>query len=280
MAVTLAEKYKPYVDEIFTKESKRTLLTNQDFDWIGAHTIRIYKVSTSQMNDYKRNPEKGFTGSRYGAVEGLDATTEEMTLKKDRSFTYAIDKLDNDETLQQMDAAKSLARQQREVVIPEVDAYTYNVMCENAGHKPPEIELTSVNIYDEILKANNALDNALVPETNRFIVVTPDIYVIMKKCKDIVMETNIGNDLRLLGVISNLDGANVIKVPKTRLPEQFGFMVCHPCATVAPVKLEDYRIHECPPGINGSLVEGRIVYDAFVMDNKKCAIYYQQMSGE
>lgn len=280
MAVTLATKYKPYVDEIFTKESKRTLLTNQDFDWCGAHTIKIYKVSTSQMNDYKRNPEKGFTGSRYGAVEGLDATTEEMTLKKDRSFTYAIDKLDNDETLQQVDAAKSLARQQREVVIPEVDSYTYNVMCENAGYKPPEMELTSANIYNEILRANNALDNALVPETNRFIVVTPDIYVIMKKCKDIVMETNIGNDLRLLGVISNLDGANVIKVPKNRLPEQFGFMVCHPCATVAPVKLEDYRVHECPPGINGSLVEGRVVYDAFVLDNKKCAIYYQQMSGE
>ena len=42
------------------------------------------------------------------------------------------------------------------------------------------------------------------------------------------METNIGNDLRLKGVISNLDGANVIKVPAVRLPEKFGFMLCHP----------------------------------------------------
>ena len=119
------------------------------------------------------------------------------------------------------------------------------------------------------------MDNADVPEAGRQIVVTPDTLFLMKQCKDIVMETNIGNDLRLKGVISNLDGANVIKVPAARLPEGFGFMVCHPCATVAPTKLESYNTHINPPGINGQLVEGRICYDAFVLDNKAKAIYYQ-----
>ncbi|MFR7958918.1 MAG: hypothetical protein ACLU6P_00110 [Roseburia intestinalis] len=54
--------------------------------------------------------------------------------------------------------------------------------------------------------------------------------------------------------------------------------MCHPCATVAPTKLEDYKIHQDPPGISGSLVEGRICYDAFVLDNKKTAIYYQELA--
>ena len=97
----------------------------------------------------------------------------------------------------------------------------------------------------------------------------------MKQCPDIIMETDIGNDLRLKGVIGILDGATVIKVPSNRLPEDFGFMLAHPCATVAPTKLADYKIHQDPPGISGALVEGRIVYDAFVLDNKKEAIYYQ-----
>ena len=61
-------------------------------------------------------------------------------------------------------------------------------------------------------------------------------------------------------------------------PAVFGFMICHPCATVAPSKLEDYKIHEDPPGISGSLVEGRIVYDAFVLENKANAIYYQRIA--
>lgn len=94
------------------------------------------------------------------------------------------------------------------------------------------------------------------------------------------METDIGNDLRLKGVISNLDGANVIKVPAARLPEGFGFLLTHPVATVAPTKLESYNTHINPPGINGQLVEGRIVYDAFVLDNKKEAIYYQAVTTE
>lgn len=276
MAINLVTKYQPYVDEIFTKESKKSLLTNQDYDWTGAHTIKVYKITTSEMQDYKRNPVAGFTGSRYGEIKDLDATTEEMTLKKDRSFTFVIDKLDNEETAGQLAAASALARQQRQVVIPEVDTYTYGVMATEAGTKPAAVTLTDENIYTEILKAGTALDNADVPEDNRQLVVTPDVYQLMKRCKDIVMETNIGNDLRIRGVIANLDGANVIKVPAARLPKNFGFMLAHPVATVAPTKLEDYKIHQDPPGISGSLVEGRICYDAFVLENKAKAIYYQE----
>lgn len=276
MAINLVTKYQPYVDEIFTKESKKSLLTNQDYDWTGAHTIKVYKITTSEMQDYKRNPVAGFTGSRYGEIKDLDATTEEMTLKKDRSFTFVIDKLDNEETAGQLAAASALARQQRQVVIPEVDTYTYGVMATGAGTKPAAVTLTDENIYTEILKAGTALDNADVPEDNRQLVVTPDVYQLMKRCKDIVMETNIGNDLRIRGVIANLDGANVIKVPAARLPKNFGFMLAHPVATVAPTKLEDYKIHQDPPGISGSLVEGRICYDAFVLENKAKAIYYQE----
>lgn len=275
MAIELATKFQPHTDEQFKAESKKSLLTNQDYEWTGAHTIKVYKVSTSGMNDYNRKGENNGNWSRYGAVAGLDATTEEMTLKKDRSFTFAIDKLDTDETQQQLAAASALARQNREVVIPEVDAYTYGVMATNAGHKPDELALTVDNIYEQILAGSQALDDAEVPETGRVLVVIPAIYNLMKKCKDIAMETNVGNELRLQGVIGILDGMNVQKIPANRLPAGFGFMIAHPVATVAPVKLEDYTVHENPPGISGSLVEGRIVYDAFVLDNKVTAIYYQ-----
>ena len=278
MAINLVTQFQPYVDEIFTKESKKELVTNQDFNWTGAHTIKVYKISTGTMNDYDRaGTGSGAKGSRYGAVQSLDATTEEFTLKNDRSFTFAIDKLDTDETAQQLAGASALARQQREVVIPEVDSYVYGVIAAGAGTKPAAVALTPENIYDEITKATNALDNAEVPDEGRFIIVSPDVYRIMKKSKDIVMETDVDTQLRKQGVVSNLDGASVIKVPATRLPENCGFIMCHPCATVAPTKLEDYKIHQDPPGISGSLVEGRICYDAFVLDNKKTAIYYQEL---
>ena len=279
MAINLVTKFQPYTDEQFSTESKKALLTNQDFDWTGAHTIKVYKVTTSAMNDYGRNGPAEGNWSRYGAVGALDATTEEFTLKKDRSFTFAIDKLDTDETAAQLQAASALARQNREVVIPEVDTYVYGAMCENAGTKPEAKALSATTLYGEILAASQALDDAEVPETGRVLVVTPAIYVMMKKSKDIIMETDVGNELRLKGVIGILDGMSVQKIPANRLPSAFGFMVAHPCATVAPVKLEDYTVHENPPGISGSLVEGRICYDAFVLENKAKAIYYQAMTA-
>lgn len=276
MPIELTEKFLPYVDEMFTAESKKSLLTNQDFEWLGAHAVRVYKISTSQMNDYNRAGAANGNWSRYGAVAGLDATTEIMTLRKDRSFTFAIDRLDQDETGKTLAAASALARQQREVVIPEVDTYVYGVMTEGAGSKPDALELTKANVYEEILKGSEVLDNAMVSETGRVLVVTPATYTLMKQCTDITMETDIGNDLRLKGVISMLDGMDVVRVPASRLPADFGFMIAHPCATVAPTKLESYKAHEDPPGISGSLVEGRITYDAFVLDNKTKAIYYQR----
>ncbi len=278
MAINLATKFLPFVDEKFSQNSKKSMVTNNDFDWNGGKSVKIYKITTAEMSDYDRNGETS-SGSRYGDVQGLDATTEELTLTKDRSFTFAIDKLDADETVQQLQAASALERQIREVVIPEIDSYVYSVMCNNAGHIPTAVKLTSTNVYEEILKGSQALDDNDVPETDRVLIVTPATYTLMKKCSDIIMETNIGDEMRKKGVISLLDGASVVKVPSSKLPENFGFMLCHPSATVAPTKLEDYKIHEDPPGISGSLVEGRINYDAFVLSNKAKAIYCQSVSA-
>ena len=281
MAIDLVTKFAPYVDEKFTNESKKSILTNNDFSWDGAHSIKLYKVTTGKMNDYDREGTgSGATGSRYGSVENLNATTEELPLKKDRSFTFAIDKMDADETAQQLQSATALARQQREVIIPEVDLYTYTVMTTKAGTKPASVALTEANIYDEIIKGTEALDDAEVPETERHLTVTPAVYRMLKKNPDINMSDTVSEEMKKKGVIAYLDGMAVIKVTKSKLPTKFGFMISHPSATVAPTKLEDFTVHQNPPGISGDLVEGRIVYDAFVLENKAKSIYYMENKTE
>ena len=275
--VDLVTKFLPYVDELFTNESKRQLVTNNDFTWEGAKAVKVYKITTSEMQDYDRSGEQVRTNareSRYGQIRGLDATTEELRLKKDRSFTFAIDKLDTNETGQQLAAESALARQVRQVVIPEIDEYVYKAMCENAGIKETAITLTKENIYDKIIEANALLDDQYVPEFGRVLIMTPATYVLLKKNKDVTINQDIGQDLRVKGIVGTMDGLGIQKIPANRLPEKFGFMIAHPVATVAPVKLEEYKVHDDPPGISGSLVEGRIAYDAFVLDNKKKAIYY------
>lgn len=275
MAINLVTKFQPYVDEAFTAGSKASMLTNKDFDWSGAHTIKIHKVNTVPMSDYDR-AGTGENTSRYGALGKVENTIEEMTLTKDRSFTFVIDTLDNDETDGVLSAAAALGRQQREVIIPEVDTYVYSVMTANAGTKVTSVTLTSNNLYDEIIQATETMDNNDVPDTGRILTVTPATYRLLKKCPDLDIDCDITADQKAKGVVGMIDGMDVVKLPAKRLPAKFGFMIAHPVATVAPTKIEEYRTHDNPPGISGKLVEGRIVYDAFVLDNKKMAIYYEE----
>lgn len=273
MSVTLAKKYAPYTDELFKTESKASLVTNTDFDWSGAHTVLVYKISTSEMNDYARNVDENSDPclSRYGAIYDLNAATEEMILKNDRSFIFNVDALDTDETAGQLEADKALARELREVVIPEVDTYTYGVMAAGAGNTAYG-ELDADGVYAAILAGSETLDDAEVPDTKRVLIVCPAVYTLLKSAKQFD-NTDVGAELRKLGVVGILDGMAVVKVPASRLPENLGFMIAHPAATVAPVKLEDYGVHNDTVLSSGSIVTGRICYDAFVLDNKKDGIY-------
>ncbi len=276
MSVELTTRYLPFVDELFTTESKKELITNKDFTFDGAHSVRVWKIGTADMNDYGRRGAAEGNWSRYGAVNDLDASTELLTLRKDRSFTFVIDALDADET--ELEAAAALARQIREKVIPEVDAYTINEMVSNAGTKPAPKLLDGEHIYYEIIAGTEALDAAEAPEQGRVLLVVPSVYAMMKTNQHIMMETDIAQEMRKTGVIAILDGMPVVRVPFARVPEGFGFMIAHPIATVGVEKLAAYQTHANPPGISGTLVEGRIAYDAFVLENKANAIYYQRMT--
>lgn len=282
MSIELATKFSPQTDDLFKAESKTSLLTNTDYDWTGAHSIKLYKISTTPLNDYTRNvsiaPEDGAEQlSRYGKLLDLSATTEELLLKHDRSFIFNVDKLDNDETQGQLEAGTALARELREVVVPEVDTNVYKVMTDNAGTKPEAVALDKSNIYASVVTASHTLDDAEVPETERVLVVTPATYALLKQAVEFD-HTEIGAEMRARGVVAMLDGAMVVKVPAVRLPKKFGFMLAHPSATVAPVKLEDFGIHDDTPLSSGTIVTGRICYDAFVLDNKKTGIYYQAIT--
>ena len=277
MAITLAEKFSPLVDERFAAESKSSIVTNKDYDFIGSKSIKIYSVGTADMNNYGRNTAIG-TGegqviSRYGVIEDLSADVQEVTMEKDRSFTFTIDKMDEDETLGALNAGSALARQIREKVMPEVDTYTYAKMAAKAGKTTDATAITKENAYEEIVKGNEYLDDHMVSFEGRVLVCTPAFYAALKQDSNAVLETEMGQDMRIKGVIANMDGVAIQKVPSRFLPEKQNFILAHPVATTQAIKLAEYKVNTNPQGVSGTLVEGRVYYTAFVRDNKKDAIY-------
>ena len=270
MAINLAEKYSSLVDEKFTSVSKASLVTNRDYNFVGAHTIQIYSVGTAPMNDYGRNTAGT---SRYGTVNDLSTTLQEVTMEKDRSFTFAVDKMDEDETLGALNAGSALARQLREVITPEVDTYTYAKISASAGKTVNEQTITATNAYQSLIAGSEFLDESEVPAEGRVAVVTPKFMTFLKSDPQAVLETEVGQDMRVKGVISNMDGLTIQKVPSKYLPTGTNFIIVHPVATTLAIKLAEYKIHNNPQGVSGALVEGRIYYTAFVRNNKKNAIY-------
>lgn len=91
--IDYAVKYPGVVDEVLKVTSKSEGVTNKEYDFVGAKTVKVYNIATAPLNDYKR------TGAnRYGTPEELDAGTQEMVMSQDKSFTFVIDKMDQDET--------------------------------------------------------------------------------------------------------------------------------------------------------------------------------------
>ena len=142
MAINYASKYAQKIDERFARESITDNAVNNDYDFVGAKTVNVYSVPTASMNDYT---VKGT--ARYGTPAELDNTVQEMTMSKDRSFTFTIDRGTFSDTQMANAAGAALQRQIREVVVPEIDKYRFEKICAGAG-KVTTGDVSKENAYD------------------------------------------------------------------------------------------------------------------------------------
>jgi hypothetical protein len=123
------------------------------------------------------------------------------------------------------------------------------------------------------LEAANALTENKVPLSGRVALITPKFYKAIKLDPSFMRSCDTAQEMLVSGQVGIVDGTPLILAPGSYFPAGVGFILTHPASTAAPVKLCEYKIHDNPPGINGWLVEGRVVYDAFVLDSKKNGIY-------
>lgn len=268
MTVNLAEKYSTKIDEKFKLGAVTTPAVNNDYDFVGVKTVKVYSIPTVAMGDYTR------TGAnRYGSPKELDDTVQELTLTRDRAFTFTIDKGNLVDQMMIKEAGKALARQIDEQVIPEIDIYRISKIAASAGSSSTPAAITEQNAYTAFLDGQVALTDAKAPLAGRIAYVTPAFYKAIKLDATFVKASDIAQDMLVKGQVGMVDGVSIIVVPTTYMPTNTDFIITHPVACCAPIKLTEYKVHDNPPGINGVLVEGRIYYDAFVLTNKAKAIY-------
>lgn len=267
----LATKYSQNVDERFTRESQISLALNNDYDFKGDKTVVVYSIPVVPMGDYTRSGK-----DRYGTPTDLSRNKQTLTVTRDRAFTFIIDAGDKIQSEMVSDAGKALSRQLRECVVPEFDTYCFKKLAtaaQDAGNYD-STALTKQNAYEYFLKGMEKLGDNNTPDKGRVAYCTYKFANLLKQDSAFMKYSDMSQDMILKGVIGEVDGCKIVKVPSSRLPAGAAFLITHSIAATAPKQLEEYRIHDNPPGISGWLVEGRFIYDCFVLNEKVNAIYY------
>ena len=269
--INLATRYVKYIDEMFSKESQAKLALSSNAEYKGDRTFVIYSFPVVPIIDYTRN---GL--SRYGTPTDLNRNKQTVTVTRDRAFSYIVDLGDKAQSEYLTDAGAQLTRQTKLASIPEFDTYCFKVLADAAINQNNynTTQLTKSNAYEYFLKGMESLSNHDVPDQGRVAFCSYAFANLLKQDSAFMRYGNLSQEMINRGVMGECDGCKIVKVNSNRLPSGCAFIITHPVAACAPQQLDEYKIHDNPPGVSGWLVEARQLYDCFVYDNKVGAVYY------
>lgn len=198
--ITLVKKTIPLLDRIYKAGSKTSILDgdiNLTKAGANANSILIPKMTLDGLSDYGRD------GSGYdnGATK---LEYEEKKFNYDRGQKFAVDAMDNEETVGL--AFGQLAGEfVRTKVIPEVDAFRFSTYNAKAGNTKSEDLTTGSSIIKSLRAASNIMDEKEVDVENRILFITPTL-------KGIIDDLDTTASKLVMNKFSS-----IIEVPQTRL---------------------------------------------------------------
>ena len=269
--MNLATKYVREIDERWVSESQAALVTGNAFEYKGDQTFVVYSVPYAPLFDYTRSGM-----NRYGNPNDLSRNIQTLKVTQDKSFSFVIDRGDYVQSEFVSNPGKCLARELREVIVPAYDRYCFRTMAFSAidnGHNATT-EVTKANAHAMLLNGIEHMSDRNVPIDNCYAFCTYHYGNLLMQDPSFIRNGNSSQEMLKTGRIGMVDGIEIVLVPHSKLPAGSAFLLVHKDACIAPRQLEEYKTHEDPPGLSGTLCEGRVLYDCFVLDEKADGIYY------
>lgn len=199
-SITKFKAYTSMLDEVYKLASLTSVLDINDAmvqAGANANEIVIPKISMDGMANYSRS--SGYVGG------DVTLTNETVQFNYDRGRSFTVDSMDNEET-----AGVAFGRLSSEFIrtkaAPEIDAFRFATYCGLAGIA--KATAATYSTVDTVLAAINAgatsLDEAEVPDTERYLFITPTLY-------NLAMSADTTKSKEML------DGfAQITKVPQSR----------------------------------------------------------------
>ncbi len=267
MAVNLASKYAKELAQAFAQKSVVDGVASKDYEFTGVKNLKVYTAVSQPLNDYRRSGT-----NRYGDPQEAQDVVQDMAVEKDRSFSITVDKGNNAEQMGAKEASKILSIEMQEQAIPEMDKYALHKYIDYAGTIEVANEApTDETIVKMIANGMTKMSNKKVPTEGRHIFIGWSYFGELRLSKQFIGVETLAKEALVKGAVGTFMGAPVIPVPDDYLMKgdsQCYFLIVYRNSVLQPKKVQDYFIKENPAGINGALIEGRFIYDAFVIGAK------------
>lgn len=275
-AINLHEKHSAKIAERFRTDSFIAGNTSNDYSFDGVKSLNIPTIKTIPVTRYVRSGLQ-----RFGQITEVEDTVQTLTMTQEPSWTASIDEGNASDQQYIKKAGKVMKMQSDEVTTPMADKYALNVYAQNAGQI---VELsaapTKANIVEKLFEASTALDNALVPQTNRILYITSSDYNKVRLSPEFIGVEKLAGRILSKGQVGEIADMKVVKIPDNYMPENVHFMITHKKSVLMPFKLKTARILSEVVGINGRVLEWYSYYDAFVIGAKANGVYVAAKAGK
>lgn len=270
MAVNLATKYEKQLATANTIESVIAGRTNTDYTFDGVKSINVLTPVTQALVDYTRSGV-----NRYGSPSELQDTKQELTLALDKSFSITIDKGNNSDQMHAKQKGRVIKAQIGEQVTPFWDKNAISKWATAAAANKIVVATPDKdNVLDMFIDARKKLVNGKfqvnVQDCTAY--VTTSIYALLLKNPLFMGVESLAKEMLTKGTVGQCQSFLVKEVPDDYLPVNTHAVFTHKKAVLSVDKLAELFDHENPPGINGTLIEGRYYGEAFVLDAFKSGV--------
>lgn len=270
--VNYASKYSKQIDQVYTHESFVAPLAGGKYEFSGVRSLKIFSPETVPVTDY--DPDEG-----YGAPKRMGNGVQEMTVTQDKKFTLIIDKGDKVSTNGTMEAGARLKQQMNEQVVPMQDKYALAEFAKQAGTvagiSAPSGEK---GVFKALVAARTAMNNKLVPADGRYCFIGSTFAANLIESGVVVANPQIAGKSYTKGDIGRVLGFKIIEVPDDYLPANCFFICIRSESVVNPHKIHDATVMKSEL-YNGDRMNGRFLYDAFVLGKKSSGVYAAVLSG-
>lgn len=280
MAIHFSEKFHERLMQGFAQHAETDAMFSHDLDmeFSGVYTVHVTNLKTEPLQNYNKNQSID-AGSRYGASKEVGDEVQTFEMTQDKSLNLTIDKGNAEGQFNMKKAGEVMKAETEEQIAPYLDTYRLRRWAEQAGnHYELDATPTKSNIVSTIMAQKSEMMDKYVPD-QLTLTISRQYLPMLKLSDEWVGLDSLGGKTLPKGTLGEFDGMTVKAMPKGKMPENVPWMITHKAALIAPAKIKKFKGHVDPPGLNGDLIEFRMIHDAFVIGKKADGVSAAVLKG-